>query len=236
MPTKLKFSLFSWNLESLWQCSSIVTITKHCDSVFLNLWGAYHSWDLRVIWMEFWSQKWELPVKVNLILSCKVNVKLSPWRRMGSEIIDLGTKRMWVVRFTPRPLYHQRKSPRYPLYTRLGGPQNRSGRCGIERYQMPIPGIEPRPSRSQPVAIPTEILRLIIKLYIIVKVHIIGESVVLFYCWGIMLYWQTDWRDTRHKSWELLLEITYTLHKVKIIIIRFMKSATRHDSELFQSN
>jgi hypothetical protein len=32
-----------------------------------------------------------------------------------------------VVSFTPRPLYHRRKSPRYPLDRRLGGPQNRSG-------------------------------------------------------------------------------------------------------------
>jgi hypothetical protein len=30
---------------------------------------------------------------------------------------------MWVVNFTPRPLYPQGKSPRYPLNRRLGGPQ-----------------------------------------------------------------------------------------------------------------
>jgi hypothetical protein len=32
--------------------------------------------------------------------------------------------------FTPRPLYLRRKSPRYPLYRSLGGPQSRSGRHG----------------------------------------------------------------------------------------------------------
>jgi hypothetical protein len=32
-----------------------------------------------------------------------------------------------VVGFTPRPLYPQRKSPRYPLDRRLGEPQSRSG-------------------------------------------------------------------------------------------------------------
>jgi hypothetical protein len=28
---------------------------------------------------------------------------------------DLGTRRRWVVSFTPRPLYHQGKNPWYPL-------------------------------------------------------------------------------------------------------------------------
>jgi hypothetical protein len=36
----------------------------------------------------------------------------------------------WVVSFTSRPLYHRRKSPRYPLDRMLGGPQSRSGRRG----------------------------------------------------------------------------------------------------------
>jgi hypothetical protein len=33
----------------------------------------------------------------------------------------------WSASFTPRPLYPGGKNPRYPLYRRLGGPQNRSG-------------------------------------------------------------------------------------------------------------
>jgi hypothetical protein len=37
---------------------------------------------------------------------------------------------MWVVSFTPGPLYPRGKSPRYPLEMRLGGPQSRFGRCG----------------------------------------------------------------------------------------------------------
>jgi hypothetical protein len=32
-----------------------------------------------------------------------------------------------VVRFIPRPLYPQGKSPQYPLDRRLGGPQSQSG-------------------------------------------------------------------------------------------------------------
>jgi len=38
----------------------------------------------------------------------------------------------WVVRFTPRPLYSQGKSPWCSLDRRLGGPQNRSGHDGEE--------------------------------------------------------------------------------------------------------
>jgi hypothetical protein len=41
-----------------------------------------------------------------------------------------------------RPLYPQGKSPRYPLYRRLGGPQSRSGRGGEEKNSQPPPGIE----------------------------------------------------------------------------------------------
>jgi hypothetical protein len=39
-----------------------------------------------------------------------------------------------VVRFTPRPLYPQGKSPLYPLDMRLGRPQSRSGRGGGRIY------------------------------------------------------------------------------------------------------
>jgi len=41
-----------------------------------------------------------------------------------STHLDLGTRWKWVVSFTPRPLYPCRKSPRYPLDRRLGGPES----------------------------------------------------------------------------------------------------------------
>jgi hypothetical protein len=50
-----------------------------------------------------------------------------------------------------RPLYPQGNSPWYPLYRRLGAPQNRSGR-GDEKNSKPPPGIvsynPDRPARS----------------------------------------------------------------------------------------
>jgi hypothetical protein len=49
----------------------------------------------------------------------------------------------------------------YPLVgRRLGGPQNLSGRCGVEKNVFPSPGIEPRPCSPYHVAIPTEPSRL----------------------------------------------------------------------------
>jgi hypothetical protein len=68
----------------------------------------------------------------------------------GVEIYELhhsGSRRYMEVSgqiHAPAAL-PQGKSPRYPLYKRLGGPQSRSGRHG--------PGLEPRPlsrpARSQ---------------------------------------------------------------------------------------
>jgi len=69
------------------------------------------------------------------------------------SFLDLGTRWRWVVSFTLRPLYSQRKSPWCPLDRNLSGPQIRSGRGGEEKNFQPSPGIEPwnpdRPARSQ---------------------------------------------------------------------------------------
>jgi hypothetical protein len=61
----------------------------------------------------------------------------TPWRCMG-EFLYRSTHswpRCKLVRgrFTPRPLYSLRYSPRYPLDRRLGGPQGRSGWRGEEK-------------------------------------------------------------------------------------------------------
>jgi hypothetical protein len=50
------------------------------------------------------------------------------------------------------------KEPRYPLDRRVGGPQDRSGRCG-EENNLSLLGIEPGSSSPYPVAIPTELSR-----------------------------------------------------------------------------
>jgi hypothetical protein len=61
---------------------------------------------------------------------------------IAPRILDLGTRWRWVVSFTPQPLYPQGRSPWYPLDTRLGGPQSRSGRGGEEKNSQPVPGLE----------------------------------------------------------------------------------------------
>jgi len=53
-----------------------------------------------------------------------------------------------VVSFTPRALYSQEKSPRYPLDMRLGELQSRSGRGGEEKNYQPPPGMEPLNSET----------------------------------------------------------------------------------------
>jgi hypothetical protein len=58
----------------------------------------------------------------------------------------LITRWRWVVTFMHLPLYRRRKSPRYPLHRRLGGPQSRSGRCGEDINFLPLTGIELEPS------------------------------------------------------------------------------------------
>jgi hypothetical protein len=60
-----------------------------------------------------------------------------------SRILDLGTRQMWMVSFTPRPLYPQGESPWYPLNRRLGGPQSRSGRGGENKNSQSLPRLEP---------------------------------------------------------------------------------------------
>jgi hypothetical protein len=57
-----------------------------------------------------------------------------------------------VVSFTHRQLYPRGKGFLYPLDRRLGGPESRSGRCGVQKYLF-LPGLElqpfGRPARSQ---------------------------------------------------------------------------------------
>jgi hypothetical protein len=53
------------------------------------------------------------------------------------RFLDLGASWRRMVSFTPRPLNLRGKSRRYPLYKRLGGPQNRSGRRGGEEILNP---------------------------------------------------------------------------------------------------
>jgi hypothetical protein len=83
------------------------------------------------------------------------------------RILELSISWKSVVSFTLRPLYSPGKSPRYPLYRRLGGPQSRSGRRGEEKILDPTGTRNFDPTVVQAVAIPTELSRLLA--YVIVQ-------------------------------------------------------------------
>jgi hypothetical protein len=70
--------------------------------------------------------------------------------------------------FRTRPLNPRGKSPQYPFYRGLGGPHSPSGRCGLEKKSLPLPGIEPRQTNPQLVAVPTELSRLYGTVYCLV--------------------------------------------------------------------
>jgi len=58
----------------------------------------------------------------------------------------------WVVHAKPRPLYHPGIT-QYPLYRRLGKPQDRSGQ--VQKNSL-APEFDPWTIQPQQVAIPTE--------------------------------------------------------------------------------
>jgi hypothetical protein len=59
------------------------------------------------------------------------------------RISDLGTRWGEWSASRPQQLYHQGKSPCYPLDRRLGGTQSRFRRGGEEKNYKPLPGLEP---------------------------------------------------------------------------------------------
>jgi hypothetical protein len=66
-------------------------------------------------------------------------------RKYSSTILDLEIKWKWSVSFTPPPLSPRGKSTRYQLDRRLGEPQSRSGRCGVEK-KISCPSWETNPT------------------------------------------------------------------------------------------
>jgi hypothetical protein len=85
-------------------------------------------------------------------LSLCAELSTTLWRHIGGGgivplILDLGTRRRWVVSFTPWVLNSWGKSPQYPLDRKLGVPQSQSGCSGEEKNSQLLPGIEPPKDR-----------------------------------------------------------------------------------------
>jgi hypothetical protein len=50
---------------------------------------------------------------------------------MDPHFLKQGTIKGWVISYITAPLY-----PQYKSYTRLGDPQNLSGRCGVQKHVL----------------------------------------------------------------------------------------------------
>jgi hypothetical protein len=93
-------------------------------------------------------------VKLSLCFLTKHHAMKAHW---GVDVqlhsfFDLGTRWRWVVSFTPRLLYSQRKSSQYPLDGRLDGPKSCSGCGGGEKNSHPRRESNPRTPIVKPVA------------------------------------------------------------------------------------
>jgi hypothetical protein len=91
------------------------------------------------------------------------------------HFLDLGTSWRWVVSFTSRPLYPQRKSPVTPLDRRLGWPKSWSGHCG--ENSLPY-----RDSNSDPSVVQSVVSRY-------TNYAIPAPILFQLYCKNINTYW-----------------------------------------------
>jgi hypothetical protein len=97
---------------------------------------------------------------------------IGEWR-YGSTILDIGTRRRWVIRqfhalaaLTPG----KEPPPQYPLYRGVGGLLSRYRFCGEDKNFLSLPGMKPsHPFSLQPLTIPTQ-LRMLIRTKIMFKI------------------------------------------------------------------
>ena len=105
--------------------------------------GIYHFWYVDT------DRGTNIKVKCTLVQAlrlCTGRTAHRGSRGIALLFLDHDTRRGWGVSVTSRPLFPPGKTW-YPLYTRLGGPQGRSGQV---RIISPPPGFDPR--TVQPVA------------------------------------------------------------------------------------
>jgi hypothetical protein len=97
-----------------------------------------------------WSTNWGfISQKTAFFIVTAVKTSNLTYQRF----LHFGFSWQWVVTFMLLPLYPRRKSPRYLFDKRLGGPQNRSGRCREDKILDPTEtGTLSHPSVVQPVA------------------------------------------------------------------------------------
>jgi hypothetical protein len=100
------------------------------------------------------------------------------------------------------------KEPRYTLDRKLGRPQSRSERCGVDENLLPLPEIEPRLSIPYPVAVPAHGVCPYVNLN------------VSFYWRDVMLH-QTSLCNWSHTVWSDLRPIT-AMPSHLLVIIKYL--------------
>jgi hypothetical protein len=83
-------------------------------------------------------------------------------------------------RFTPRE-----RAPWYPLYSRLGGPQSRSGRGGEEKNSQPLPGFEPPIVQPLAQRYTIELSRFLFRMLQVVPVIFLTKHHAMKVYWGV---------------------------------------------------
>jgi hypothetical protein len=109
---------------------------------------------------NFYAMHFKLPNRPTLIFLGFIAVSLHATEALGRErryssysfsnaTLDGG----WVVSVTPRPRFTPgERTPRFPLYRRLGGPQSRSGHRGYRKISCLCRGSNLDRPVVQPVA------------------------------------------------------------------------------------
>jgi len=92
-----------------------------------------HNAALRNLWLT-----WDCCSKAQSCLYAHYEGRPGSGNR-ASVILNLGTRRWWVIKFTPRQLYSRGKNSPIPLNRRMGGFQSQSGRSGGVRNHLFLP-------------------------------------------------------------------------------------------------
>jgi hypothetical protein len=137
-----------WNGTTLcYRCETFKS--RHCFLPYLSNWLFTIHTIFSIIYV-FGCYNFRF-IRTQTIVKLYLYLSTTPWTHIGCigtppTIIDLDIRWRWVVIFTPRLLYPLGKTLRYPLDRRLNGTRGRFGRRGIEKFILPTPGIEHRPS------------------------------------------------------------------------------------------